>query len=163
MQPFNTSEQDRHYIVNRAVSDTEIVTFAQQLIARKFRRGRALCSSEDTRRFFMLKLAEYEHEVFCVLFLDNKHQVLKFEEMFRGTHNEASVYPREVVKRALFHNAAAVMLVHNHPSGVPEPSIADRRITERLSDALALIDVRILDHFIVAGNQSISFAESGLL
>jgi DNA repair protein RadC len=163
MMPFKTSEQHRHYTVDRAVSDTEIVTFAQQIIARKFRRGSSLCSPDETRRYFMLKLAELEYEVFCVLFLDNKNQVLKFEEMFRGTHNSANVYPREVVKQALFHNASAVVLVHNHPSGVPDPSMADRRITQRLIDALDLVDVKVLDHFIVAGEQSISFAERGLL
>lgn len=163
MNPFKTSEQRSHYLVDRAVSENEILNFAQQLVARKFRKGRALCSPDEIRRFFALKLSEYEHEVFCVLFLDNKHQVIKFEEMFRGTINVASVYPREVVKRALFHNAAAVVFVHNHPSGTPEPSTADRRITERLIDALVLIDVRVLDHFVVGGVQSVSFAERGLL
>jgi DNA repair protein RadC len=163
MNPFKASEQRSHYIVKREVSEDEILHFAQQLIARKYRRGRALSSPAITRDYFQLKLATKEHEVFCALFLDNRHRVLQFEELSRGTINAASVYPREVVKRALFHNAAAVIFVHNHPSGEPEPSVADQAITRRLVDALALVEVRVLDHFVVAGCGYVSFAERGLI
>ena len=101
--------------------------------------------------------------VFACLFLDNRHRVIKYEELFRGTIDGASVHPREVVKRALHHNSAAVILAHNHPSGVAEPSLADEAITRRLKDALSLVDVRVLDHFVVAAGESVSFAERGLL
>jgi DNA repair protein RadC len=101
--------------------------------------------------------------VFSCLYLDNRHRVIQFEELFRGTINGASVYPREVVKKALGHNAAAVIFAHNHPSGVAEPSAADRRITQQLSDALALVDVRVLDHVVVGDGTTISFAEQGLM
>jgi DNA repair protein RadC len=109
-----------------------------------------------------LKLAPYEHEVFVCLFLDNQHRVIACDELFRGTIDGASVYPREVVKAALQYNAAALIMAHNHPSGISDPSQADRVITEKLKEALALIDVRVLDHFIV-GENVYSFAEHGLL
>ena len=118
---------------------------------------------EDTRRFLRLQLAEREAEVFCVLFLTNRHRVIAFEEMFQGTIDGATVHPREVVKQALRLNAAAVILAHNHPSGVAEPSRADEAITRRLKEALGLVDVRVLDHLIVGGSEITSFAERGLL
>jgi len=121
-----------------------------------------LTSPSDTRRFLRLKLAEREHEVFAVLFLDSKHGVIRYEEMFTGTIDGASVYPREVVKAALRNNAAAVIFAHNHPSGVTAPSESDKRITERLKDALSVLDIRVLDHLIVGSDIS-SFAEQGLL
>ncbi len=121
-----------------------------------------LTSPQASKDYVKLQLATYEHEVFACLFLDNKHRVITFEKLFRGSINSASVYPREVVKACLKHNAAAVILAHNHPSGVSEPSQADLSITSRLSDALALIDVRILDHLIV-GEDVTSFAERGLI
>ena len=120
-------------------------------------------SPEDTRRYLRLQLAEREAEVFCVLFLTNRHRVIAFEEMFRGTIDGATIHPREVVKQALRLNAAAVILAHNHPSGASEPSRADEAITRRLKDALALVDVRVLDHLIVGGSEITSFAERGLL
>jgi DNA repair protein RadC len=125
-------------------------------------RGDALCSPEQTRRFLSAQLAAYPHEVFACLFLDNRNRVIYFDKMFYGTIDGASVYPREVVRAALKHNAAAVIFAHNHPSGVAEPSQADERITRRLKDALSLVDVRVLDH-IVVGDQMVSFAERGLL
>ena len=121
-----------------------------------------LTSPRASKDYVKLQLATFEHEVFACLFLDNRHHVITFEELFRGTIDGASVYPREVVKACLRHNSAAVILAHNHPSGVAEPSVADERITKRLKDALALIDVRVLDHLIV-GEEVISFAERGLL
>jgi len=110
-----------------------------------------------------LHLAKREREVFAVMFLDNRHRLLAYEELFFGTIDGASVHPREVVKAALAHNAAAVILSHNHPSGVAEPSQADQRITQRLKDALGLVDVRVLDHLIVGEGEPVSFAERGLL
>jgi len=121
-----------------------------------------LTSPQASKDYVKLQLATFEHEVFACLFMDNKHRVITFEKLFRGTIDSASVYPREVVKACLKHNAAAVILAHNHPSGVSEPSQADQRITKRLNDALALIDVRVLDHLIV-GEEVTSFAERGLL
>lgn len=126
-------------------------------------RGAALTSPTATRRYLSLRLRDREHEVFACLFLDNRHRVIAFDELFRGTIDGASVYPREIVKAALRYNAAAVILSHNHPSGVAEPSRADERLTERLREALGLIDVRVLDHIIVGDGEPLSFAERGLL
>jgi len=126
-------------------------------------RGGALISPEATRAYLVDKLKVYDHEVFACLFLDNQHHILKFEELFSGTIDSASVYPREVVKKALAHNAAAVIFAHNHPSGINEASHADKAITQRLKSALELIDIRVLDHFIIADGRPFSFAEHGLL
>ena len=122
----------------------------------------SMTSPQASKDFVKLQLATYEHEVFACLFMDNKHRVITFDKLFRGTIDGASVYPREVVKACLSHNAAAVIFAHNHPSGISEPSLADKSITKRLNDALALIDVRVLDHLIV-GEEVTSFAERGLL
>ena len=122
----------------------------------------SLTSPEASKEYVKLQLATYEHEVFACLWMDNRNRVITFEELFRGTIDGASVYPREVVKAALSHNAAAVIFAHNHPSGVAEPSRADEQITQRLKKALELIDVRVLDHLIV-GEDVVSFAERGLL
>lgn len=125
--------------------------------------GQALRDPEHTERYLRAHLRDYPYEVFAALFLDNRHRVLAFEEMFRGTIDGASVHPREVVRRALQHNAAALILCHNHPSGVAEPSQADRHITRRLCEALQLIDVRVLDHLIVGDPGCCSMARRGLL
>ena len=129
----------------------------------QLQRGDALGNPDDTRRFLSAKLRDRQHEVFACLLLDNRHRVIAFEELFRGTIDAASVYPREVVKLALARNAAAVILAHNHPSGVAEPSAADRSLTNRLRDALSLVDIRLLDHFVVGDGEPVSFAERGLL
>lgn len=126
-------------------------------------RGDILTSPEATRAYLSNELRHYPYEIFACLFLDNQHHILKFEQLFRGTIDGASVYPREVVKKALEHNAAAVIFAHNHPSGISEPSQADRLITDKLRDALALIDIRVLDHFIIGDGLPYSFAEHGLL
>ena len=123
----------------------------------------ALNAPDATRRFLLAQLRDRPYEVFCCLYLDNRHRLIAFEELFRGTLNGASVYPREVLRQTLFHNAASVILAHNHPSGVLEPSQPDESITVRLRDALALVDVRVLDHFIVGDGSCFSFAEHGLL
>jgi len=123
----------------------------------------ALTSPSLTRNYLQAKLTGRPYEVFCCLYLDNQHRVIKFEELFRGTIDGASVYPREVVKSTLDNQAAAIIFAHNHPSGVAEPSIADQQITKRLISALALIDVRVLDHIIIGNGEVTSFAERGLL
>ena len=146
-------------------NDDSIVKAALQILEQRISydsERKALTAPDDSKAYVKLQLAEYEHEVFACLFLDNQHRVIKFEEMFRGTIDGASVYPREVVKSALQHNAAAVIFAHNHPSGIAEPSQADQNITKRLKEALSLIDVRVLDHLVV-GSEVVSFAERGLL
>ena len=122
-----------------------------------------LGSPAAVRDYLRLRLAHLDHEVFVVLFLDAQHRLIAAEERFRGTLSQTSVYPREVVKTALRHNAAAVILAHNHPSGLAEPSRADELLTAALKQALALVDIRTLDHFVVGGNNTISLAERGLL
>ena len=139
-----------------------ILEMARRYLGESVQRGEPLSSPQITRQYLSQKLRDYTHEVFAVLFLDQRHRVICFEELFRGTLDNASVYPREVVKQTLYHNAAAVIFAHNHPSGVAEPSQSDKHITRRLQDALALIDVRVLDHFVV-GDEVVSFAERGLL
>ena len=136
---------------------------ARRHLGEQLQRGEALGGSEQTRRYLSARLRDYPHEVFACLFLDNRHRVLAFEELFRGTIDGANVYPREVVKRALGHNAAALILAHNHPSGVAEPSDSDRRITRRLRDALELVDIRVLDHMIIGDGQVTSLAERGFI
>lgn len=125
--------------------------------------GEILQNSQLTSRFLANQLKHYSHEVFACLFLDSHNRLICFEELFQGTLNEASIYPREVVKRALAHNAAKVILAHNHPSGNPTPSQADQEVTQRLKQALALVDVWIVDHFVIGRQGVVSFAERGLL
>lgn len=139
-----------------------VLEMARRYLGESLQRGEPLTSPQVTRQFLSQRMRDYSHEVFAVLFLDQRHRVICFEELFRGTIDGASVYPREVVKQSLQYNAAAVIFAHNHPSGVAEPSQADQHITRRLQDALALIDVRVLDHFVV-GDEVVSFAERGLL
>lgn len=129
----------------------------------KMVRGDALCCPSDTAAYLSAHLRGYAFEVFACLFLDNRHRIISFDELFRGTIDGATVHPREVVKRALDRRAAAVIFAHNHPSGIAEASAADKALTQRLKDALALIDVRVLDHFIIGDGEALSFAERGLL
>lgn len=139
-----------------------VLEMARRYLNEGLKRGDSLTSPQETRQFLSSKLRDYPHEVFAVLFLDQRHRVIQFEEMFRGTIDGASVHPREVVKKALEYNAAALIFAHNHPSGVAEPSQSDERITQRLKEALGLVDIRVLDHFVV-GDDVVSFAERGLL
>ncbi|WP_116369037.1 MULTISPECIES: JAB domain-containing protein [Halieaceae] len=125
--------------------------------------GETLSSPHKTREFLRLRIGAEEREVFTVIYLNNQHQIIAVEDLFHGTLDGAAVYPREVAKLALQHNAAAVIFGHNHPSGVTEPSAADRRITERLCSGLGLLDIRVLDHLIVSEKGSYSFAENGLI
>lgn len=140
-----------------------VLEMGRRHLWQRLERGEPLTSPAATRQYLSARLRDYAFEVFACLFLDNRHRVLAFEELFRGTIDGASVYPREVVRRALYHNAAAVILAHNHPSGVAEPSRSDQHLTDRLRDALLLIDVRVLDHFVVGDGEPVSFAERGLL
>ena len=131
--------------------------------AEEMQAGPPLSNPRATREFLRAQLRDRDHEVFCCLFLDNRHRVIAFDEVFRGTIDGASVHPRDVVKLALARNAAAVILAHNHPSGIAEPSQADELITGRLRDALALVDIRVLDHIVVGDGACVSFAERGML
>ena len=139
-----------------------VVEMSRRYLEEKLRHGEALTDVSAVRNYLTHRLRGYPYEVFACLFLDNKHRVIEYEELFRGTIDSASVHPREVVRHAIHHNAAAIIFAHNHPSGVAEPSQADHRITDRLKEALGLVDVRVLDHFVI-GDEVVSFAERGYL
>jgi DNA repair protein RadC len=136
---------------------------SRRQLTETLRFGPSLESPRATQEFLAAHLQDREHEVFCCLYLDNRHRLIHFEELFRGTIDGASVHPREVVKQALAHNAAAVIVAHNHPSGIAEPSQADQLITRRVKEALSMVDIRLIDHIIVGDGVSISLAECGLL
>jgi DNA repair protein RadC len=140
-----------------------VLEMGRRHLSAAMKAGDLLTSPELVRQYLSAQLRHQPREVFAVLFLDNQNRLIIYEELFFGTIDGASVYPREVVRRALMHNAAAVILAHNHPSGVAEPSQADERITRRLISALELIDVRVLDHMVVGDAEVISFAERGLI
>ncbi len=139
------------------------VELSRRQLGESLRVGPSLSSPRVTAEFLRARLRDLEHEVFCCLYLDKRHRLLHFEELFRGTLDGASVHPREIVKLALQRNCAAIIVAHNHPSGVAEPSQADELVTQRLKEALALVDVRLLDHIIVGDGASVSLAERGLL
>jgi DNA repair protein RadC len=136
---------------------------SRRQLSQSLRAGPLLASPKATRDFLSSRLRDLEHEVFCCIYLDKRHRLIQFEELFRGTIDGASVHPREIVKLALQKNAAAVIVAHNHPSGVAEPSQADELITRRVKEALALVDIRLLDHIIVGEGVSVSLAERGLI
>ncbi len=138
-----------------------VLEMARRHLAAQLDRGSALKQPQAVRDYLRAKLRHLPYELFAGLYLDNQHQVIAFEELFRGTLNGASVYPREVVKSALRHNAAAIIFAHNHPSGIAEPSAADRALTRQLKEALALVDIRVLDHFVIGDGESVSLAERG--
>ena len=141
----------------------EVLHAAQLLLWQQMRGREVLSSPQMVRDFLRLRLGGLEHEVFAVLMLDAQHALIEYVELFRGTVSQTSVYPREVVKESLARNAAALILVHNHPSGVAEPSRADEYLTQTLKSALGLVDVRVLDHLVVAGTNVVSFSERGLI
>lgn len=143
--------------------ETRILDRARDIISRYYERGIQLCSPDDVRRCVMYEMAPLAHEEFGIVLLDNQHHFLYRETLFRGSINIVNVHPREIIKRVLKHNAAAVILVHNHPSGEPEPSDCDIDMTKKLQKLLKMLDVRLLDHFIVAGTQTVSLAERGLV
>jgi len=139
------------------------VELSRRQLAEGLQREGPLTSPGEVRDYLGARLRDLPYEVFCCLYLDNRNRLIGMEELFRGTIDGASVYPREVVRQALAHNAAAVILAHNHPSGVAEPSQADEAITHRLKNALALVDIRVLDHLVIGDGSAVSFAERGLL
>lgn len=141
----------------------EVLQAAQRVLMERVRNLELLSSPEAVKDFLRVRLGTLEHEVFAVIHLDAQQRVIEYVEMFRGTVTQTSVYPREVVKEALTRNTAAVVLVHNHPSGAAQPSRADEALTQTLKSALALVDVRVLDHMIVAGPTVLSMAEKGLM
>ena len=143
--------------------DDEVIARALHILEERLPYREPLGNPSAVKDFLRLKFANLEHEVFTVIFLDAQNKIIGYEEMFRGTLTQTSVYPREVVKASLRWNSASVILAHNHPSGVPEPSRADESLTDSLKQALALVDVKVLDHVIVAGAHAVSFAERGLL
>jgi DNA repair protein RadC len=145
------------------VEKQSALRLAMKVLAIKHRAGRPLTNPEATRNYLRLRSADYQNEVFGAVFLNNRHRIITVRELFQGTIDGASIHPRVVVQQALSVNAAAMVLFHNHPSGVAEPSHADEAITRRLKDALALVDVRVLDHFVVSAGESVSFAECGLI
>jgi len=147
----------------KAAQLAAVMEVARRCLGEELRGGSALASPAAVRDYLRLALGGREHEVFVALFVDAQHRVIRCEELFRGTLTQTSVYPREVVKAALAANAAAVIFAHNHPSGVAQPSQADELLTRQLREALALVDIKVLDHFVIAGNQCLSFAERGLL
>ena len=144
-------------------TEDEVISAAMHIMESKMIKGDYFQSARATAQYFQLRLGALEREVFCVMFLNNQHQMIHTEDVFLGTVDGAGVYPREVVKLALQHNAVACVFSHNHPSGTVEPSEADKRITARLAEALDLVGVRAIDHIIVSGSETMSFAERGLI
>ena len=140
-----------------------VLEMTNRYLAETISKGDILSAPTNTRMYLSSRLRHRDREAFLILYLDSQHHVIMDEILFEGTINAASVYPREVVKRALYHNAASIIVAHNHPSGIAEPSTSDKRITDRIVDALALVDIRLLDHFIVGDGDVMSFAERGLL
>lgn len=167
LRPLLAADRDR-FCAGHGLGEASYVQLqaclemARRHLQERLRREDVLCSPADTRAYLHARLRDYDFEVFCCLFLDSRNRVIQCEELFRGTLDGASVHPREVVKRALHHNAAALILAHNHPSGVAEPSPADRQLTRRLRDALSLVDIRVLDHLVIGDGETISLAERGL-
>jgi DNA repair protein RadC len=164
---LNASQRSVHQLHGMGPGKSAVLVATRECCCRyleaKLSPGKRIGSPKDSQNFLLARLRDRPHEVFCCLFLDNRHRVLAFDELFRGTIDNTTVYPREVVKQALQRNAAAVILAHNHPSGVAEPSEADKMITRRINDALDLVDVRLLDHFIVGDGTCVSLASRGLL
>lgn len=162
-QKLIAGEQPGTYLVTDIVTDDDLLTIAQEIARSKLAKGLAITDKHLAAQALQGLLQSREREVFAALFLDNQHRILAYEELFLGTLAAASVHPREVVKRALHYNAAAVLLAHNHPSGNAEPSNADIEITRQLQEALTLVEVRLLDHVVVSAEECVSLAEKGLL
>lgn len=154
---------NKRYSFNQPITKAELVRTAKDAVVNEIRDQPVFSNPHAVRDFLVLELAHLEIEVFYVLFLNSQHRLIKKQKLFQGTIDGAAVYPREVARHAIKQNAAAVILAHNHPSGSPEPSAADKRITQRLKEALALLDIRVLDHLVVGGDRVVSFAEEGFL
>lgn len=157
------SKSGLYLMESSVLSEADILTMANQLARKRLSKGRSISSPLAVKSYLQNLLQHREHEVFAMLLLDNKHKVIGFEELFRGTLAQATVYPREVVKLALERNAAAIIMTHNHPSGDPAPSQQDIMLTRQLRDALALVDVRVLDHIVVGAKGCESLADLGQL
>ena len=160
---LTAGEMTGTYVMESPVTEADMLQMAKQLAMSRLSKGRALTEPKQVFSHLQTLLRYHEHEIFALLLLDTKHRVIGFRELFRGTLDGASVYPREVVKVALEHNAAAVILVHNHPSGDPEPSQADRTLTTMLKNTLNLIGTQTLDHIVVGSEGCVSMAERGYL
>ena len=161
--PYFVADKSGKYQTHAPLTEEQIIKAAAVLLNKQVSRGQPLTSPDITRAYLQTSLRKLHYEVFACLFLDNQHRVIKFEKLFRGTIDGASVYPREVAKLALKLNAAAVIFAHNHPSGINDPSNADKQITDKLKQALGLFDIRTLDHFIIGDGLPYSFAEHGLI
>ena len=155
------AEPGMYIMESRHVTEDDILTMAKQLSRKRLSKGRLVANSQDVKDHLQTLLQDYQYEVFAVLLLDTRHRVIGFYELFRGTIDTATVYPREVAKLALEHNAAAIIMTHNHPSGDPTPSVSDINLTKHLQKALDLIKVNILDHIVVSASGSVSLAEKG--
>ena len=155
-------EQNAEYVTNGPMTEVDVLNKASEILETKFLKGDGFTSPSAAKDFLRYKLAHQKREVFAVMLMDSQHRLIEYKELFFGTINAAPEYPREVMKEVLQQNAAAIILAHNHPSGVTEPSEADKRVTTRIKDALNHIDVPVLDH-IVVGQDTVSFAERGLL
>jgi DNA repair protein RadC len=160
----NSEDTPKYNAPPHRAHDDDVIADALEIISHRLRvTGSALSDPQLVKDYLRIRLAEREHEVFAVIHLDAQNRVIEYDELFRGTLTQTSVYPREVVKRALSHNAAAVIFAHNHPSGVPDPSTSDKLLTTHLKKALELVDIKVLDHIIVGGMNTVSFAERGLI
>lgn len=163
MSVFRVMDRPGIYLVDGPLTNEDILEKAADILLEKIQHSDVLGDPDKTRQFLKCKISILEHEVFVGLFLDNQHRVIAYKELFRGTIDGASVYPREVVKEALSVNAAAMIIAHNHPSGVAEPSQADEHITQRLKDALEMMGIRLLDHLVIGSEDIVSLAERGVL
>ena len=160
---FKIDETSGTYTVSEPITECDILMMARQLAQNRLAKGCIIERPAAAFTYLQALMGSYENEVFGSVFLDTQHRIICFEELFRGSINAANIYPREVVKKALSVNAAAVIFVHNHPSGDPEPSEADKKITVQLRDALNLVDVSVLDHIVVGANECVSMTERRLI
>jgi DNA repair protein RadC len=160
---FVRDEAGHYHTPPEGIGQNGILKEAERIVRQRYRRGRQLKSPADSKELFRVRLVDLKREVFACLFLDNRHRVIAYEELFYGTINASTVHPREIVRRGLELNAAAVIFGHNHPSGEPAPGDADKALTHRLKDALGLVDIRVLDHLVVGTEGTVSFAEESLL
>lgn len=163
LEKIGFAQDEQGYYTTRLVSDNDVLQLAATIFERRLKHEEPIQKSRDAAEFIRHRLALLEHEAFVVLWLDHRHRFISFDELFRGTIGGTAVYPREVVKAGLKANAAAAIIAHNHPSGIVEPSRADEALTARLKEALNLVEIRLLDHLIVATEGVCSFAERGLL
>lgn len=158
-----TRDAQGHYKLTGKTTELDVLAAAEEILSRQIERMGEIGNPRDSERFLRMPLGHLLHEEFHVVWLDNRHRVIATDKLFTGTIDGASVHPREVVRKALDRNAAACILAHNHPSGVPEPSAADRAITRELKDALQMIGIRVLDHIVVAQTSCVSMAARGLI